>query len=262
MQGATQIDTSDTLDQLGQLNYQLKEAREEARRLANATAGFDPTGIGSWLVDTAANAAYVKAQFLEQKVTLESLLSGYEDGTLTAQGLAYAGREAANSLDLLNHQDLDRLTDAIDQAEDSMEQLGDSTRSTLESMQDELDQLQGKQESIEQRRFESRKRNLGQQLKEAQQDGNAQSVSDIQQALNLNQQIYSERRRKIQQDKLEERQLEFKKLPAPPPPKRDWRNSEKVIRLEYPGGNVKVGIRHSNESKLLEALKLAGLRSL
>ena len=48
----------------------------------------------------------MKAQFLQQKVTLESLLSGYEEGTLTAQGLAYAGREAAGSLNLLNHQDL------------------------------------------------------------------------------------------------------------------------------------------------------------
>ena len=74
MQGATQIDTSDTLDQLGQLKHQLKEAKEEAGQLANVTSGFDPTGIGSWLSDTAANAAYVKAQFLQQKVTLESLL--------------------------------------------------------------------------------------------------------------------------------------------------------------------------------------------
>ncbi|UYM16189.1 tape measure protein [Endozoicomonas euniceicola] len=262
MQGATQIDTSDTLDQLGQLKHQLKEAKEEAGRLANVTSGFDPTGIGSWLSDTAANAAYVKAQFLQQKVTLESLLSGYEDGTLTAQNLAYAGQSAAHSLDLLNHQDLDRLTDAIDQAEDSMEQLGNSTRSTLESMQDELDQLQGKQESIERRRFESRNRDLQSQLQEAQQDGNAQSVSNIQQALSLNNQIYSERRRQIQQDKLEERQREFKSLSAPPPPKREWRSSEKVIRLEYPGGNIKVGINSSDEAKFLEALKNAGLRSV
>ncbi|MCW7551775.1 tape measure protein [Endozoicomonas gorgoniicola] len=262
MQGATQIDTSDTSDQLGQLKHQLREAKEEAGRLANVTSGFDPTGIGSWLSDTAANAAYVKAQFLQQKVTLESLLSGYEDGTLTAQNLAYAGRSAAHSLDLLNHQDLDRLTDAIDQAEDSMEQLGNSTRSTLDSMQDELDQLQGKQESIERRRFESRNRDLQSQLQEAQQEGSAESVSNIQQALSLNNQIYSERRRQIQQDKLEERQREFKNLPAPPPPKREWRSSEKVIRLEYPGGNVKVGINSSDEAKFLEALKNAGLRSV
>ena len=45
MQGASQIDTSDTLDQLGQLKHQLKEAKEEAGRLANVTSGFDPTGL-------------------------------------------------------------------------------------------------------------------------------------------------------------------------------------------------------------------------
>ena len=163
---------------------------------------------------------------------------------------------------MLNHQDLDRLTDAIDQTEDSMEQLGNSTRSTLDSMQDELDQLQGKQESIERRRFESRNRDLQNQLQEAQQDGNAESVSNIQQALNLNNQIYSERRRLIQQDKLEERQRQFKPLPAPSPAKRGWRSSEKVIRLEYPGGNIKVDINSSDEAKFLEALKNAGLRSV
>ena len=143
-----------------------------------------------------------------------------------------------------------------------MEQLGNSTRSTLDSMQDELDQLQGKQESIERRRFESRNRDLQSQLKEAQQEGSAESVRNIQQALSLNSQIFGERQRQIQQDKLEERQREFKKLPPPPPPKREWRSSEKVIRLEYPGGNVKVGINSSDEAKLLEALKNAGMRSI
>ena len=144
-----------------------------------------------------------------------------------------------------------------------MEQLGNSTRSTLESMQDELDQLQGKQESIERRRFESRNRDLQKQLQEAQQDGNSESVSNIQQALSLNSQIYGETpKRQIQHDKLEERQREFKSLPAPPPPKREWRSSEKVIRLEYPGGNIKVGINSSDEAKFLEALKNAGLRSV
>ena len=37
---------------------------------------------------------------------------------------------------------------------------------------------------------------------------------------------------------------------------------QKIIRLEYPGGDVNVGIAPNDETKLLEALKNAGMRTL
>ena len=37
---------------------------------------------------------------------------------------------------------------------------------------------------------------------------------------------------------------------------------QKIIRLEYPGGDVNVGIAPNDETKLLEALKNAGMRTV
>ena len=43
---------------------------------------------------------------------------------------------------------------------------------------------------------------------------------------------------------------------------RGWHPAQKIIRLEYPGGAVNVGIDSTDETKLLEALKYAGIRTV
>ena len=43
---------------------------------------------------------------------------------------------------------------------------------------------------------------------------------------------------------------------------REWHPAQKIIRLEYPGGAVNVGIDSTDETKLLEALKNAGMRTV
>ena len=43
---------------------------------------------------------------------------------------------------------------------------------------------------------------------------------------------------------------------------REWHPDQKIIRLEYPGGAVNVGIDSTDETKLLEALKNAGMRTV
>ncbi len=267
MQGATDIDTEEAQGELGELRSKLKDVHKEITHL-RSVVDYDPTGIGNWMLETGKNAAYAKEQFLEQKIALEELLEGFEKGTVSAQQMASAGSAATQQMELLNQQDLDRLNSAIEQAESSMRSLSDSTRSTLEGLQNELDRLQGNTEQIQQREFESRQRQLQQQLKQAQQKGDGDAITNLQQSLSLNKQINSEKRKQIQQQQREKQQrTQPESRPEKQPASRPQRTSsprqhDKIIRLEYPGGNVSVGINGSDESKLLEALKNAGMRSV
>ncbi len=265
MQGMDQLDTSESQGQVANLKNELKETGDELSRL-NTTAGtFDPTGIDKWMNKTAKDAAYVKKQYLEQKIALEELLDGYERGSISAEAFISRGQSAADTMNLLNQQDLDRLNSAIQSAEDSMSQLAESSRSTLDSLKDELDQLQGKQDDIERRRFENRQRDLKRQRDEAKSKGDSEALQNLNKALGLSRDIYDERRKKAREEKQRdfEKQRQQKTRPAATTstPNQN-RNPQKVIRLEYPGGRVNVGIDGKDETKLLEALKNAGLKSV
>lgn len=274
MQGATQIDTTDTLGEIGQLKAALAETTEELHQLQTVNVGTDVTGLGRWMQNTATNAASVKAEFYEQKIALEELVQGYQDGSISAETLASQGRAAADSMNLLNQQDLDRLNSAIEQAEAGMERLANSTRGTLEGLQDELDRLQGKQDDIDRRRFEARQQELETQLAIAKQQGDNESISNLKKALSLNQSIYAETqsRRKQQEQEAARREREEKarqenlhtqssRQPTQGSIARTRATPDKVIRLEYPGGQVDVGVKAGDERRLLEALKNAGMRS-
>ena len=156
-----------------------------------------------------------------------------------------------------------------------MDRLADSTQNTLDGSQNELDRLQGKNDAIEQRQYESRQRDLKAQLNEARATGDSDAVGNLQKALSLNKQIYQEKRKQLKDQQREEQQRERdeqlrvqqKKKQENPRITRQTsasqsRTPEKVIRLEYPGGSVNVGVNRNDEYKLLEALKNAGMRSV
>ncbi|WP_419832040.1 tape measure protein [Endozoicomonas atrinae] len=266
MNSVGDIDTSESQDSVAALKEQLEGTNDELSKLQH-NYSFDITGIDDWMTDTAQNAAYVKKQFLEQKIALEELLTGYDNGEVSARRMAREGQSAAYSMQLLNEQDLSQLDSAIQQAESSMESLNSSARNTLDGLQNELDRLQGKQDQIEKRQYQSRQRELKSQLEEAKAGGDQQSIQDLSKALRLNDAIYREKRSQLAE---EQRAKQRQKLPSqrensrinPPPQSAHSKQAEKIIRLEYPGGSVNVGINRSDERKLLEALKNAGLRSV
>ena len=266
MNSVGDIDTSESQGSVKALKEELEGTNEELSKLQH-NYSFDITGIDDWMTDTAQNAAYVKKQFLEQKIALEELLTGYDNGEVSARRMAREGQSAAYSLQLLNEQDLSQLDSAIQQAESSMESLNSSARNTLDGLQNELDRLQGKQDQIEKRQYQSRQRELKNQLEEAKAGGDQQSIQDLNKALRLNDAIYREKRNQLAE---EQRAEQRQKLPSqrensrinPPPQSAHSKQAEKIIRLEYPGGNVNVGINRSDESKLLDALKNAGMRSV
>ncbi|MFK0570085.1 hypothetical protein, partial [Endozoicomonas sp.] len=260
--GVGGVDTSKPKGDVAELKNELKETSSELGRLRHAAmTTFDVTGISTWMMNTAADAAYVKKQFLEQKIALEELFESYEEGELNSRNFVKQGERAADTMNLLNEQDLDKLNSAISSAEDGMAQLGDSSKDTLNSLQDELDQLQGRQDDISRRQYDNQRIDLKAQKAEAMAKGDQESIRNLTSALRLSEQVYNEKRRQAQQEKTKE--LQKNQVSKSAPSVSTGRQSpQKIIRLEYPGGGVNIGIDSSDEIKLLQALKNAGLKSV
>ena len=255
--GLGSVDTSKARGDIADLKNELGETNQELNDLRHASHVFDATGIRRWFQETATDAAYAKREFLEQKIALEQLLEQYEQGGMSYQNFVRQGKDAAQTLNLLNQQDLDKLNNAIASAEQSMASLGDSSRNTLNSLQDELDQLQGRQADIEQRRYQNQRDDLRTQRAEATVRGDQEAIKNLTSALRLSEQIYNKRVRQANNEKtkaVREQGSTVSRVQRPSP--------QKIIRLEYPGGDVNVGIAPNDESKLLEALKNAGMRTL
>ncbi|WP_419835259.1 tape measure protein [Endozoicomonas atrinae] len=260
MNGVGNVNTEQAISSIAELKSQLEETREELNKLQHSYA-FDVTGISSWMNETAKHAAYVKSQYLEQKIALEELLESYELGGSTARSFLRQGERAADTMNLLNNQDLDRLNNAIRSAEQNMDSFGDSSRNTLNSLQDELDELQGRQSDIEQRRYQTQRDDLKGQQAEAIAKGDQEAIKNITSALRISEQIYNERIRQANNEKAQT--LRESQVSTPAPTTRTTQPApQKIIRLEYPGGAVNVGIDSTDESKLLEALKNAGMRTV
>ncbi|WP_139117849.1 hypothetical protein, partial [Endozoicomonas atrinae] len=79
MNSVGDIDTSESQGSVKALKKELEGTNDELSKLQHNYT-FDITGIDDWMTDTAQNAAYVKKQFLEQKIALEELLTGYDNG--------------------------------------------------------------------------------------------------------------------------------------------------------------------------------------
>ncbi len=257
MNGVGNVNTEQAISSIAELKSQLEETREELNKLQHSYT-FDVTGISTWMNETAKNAAYVKSQYLEQKIALEELLESYEQGDYIARRFLRQGERAADTMNLLNNQDLDRLNSAIRSAEQNMASLGESSRNTLNSLQDELDELQGRQSDIEQRRYQTQRDELKAQQAEAIAKGDQEAIKNITSALRISEQIYNERIRQANNEKNQALQ----ESTSAPSPRTTQPAPQKIIRLEYPGGAVNVGIDSTDEIKLLEALKNAGMRTV
>ena len=164
-------------------------------------------------------------------------------------------------MNLLNNQDLDRINNAIRSAEQNMGSLGDSYRNILSSLQDELDELQGRQSDIEERRYQSQRDDLKSQQADAIAKGDQEAIRNLTSALRISEEIYNERRRQAQNEQARELQHSQTSQPAPTT-RTEQQTPQRIIRLEYPGGNVNVGVSPADETRLLDALRNAGMRTV
>ncbi len=90
MNGVGNVNAEQAISGIAELKSQLEETREELNKLKHSYS-FDVTGISSWMNETAKNAAYVKSQYLQQKIALEELLESYEQGGTVARSFIRQG---------------------------------------------------------------------------------------------------------------------------------------------------------------------------
>ena len=256
--GVATVDLSMDTSDLEATTRSLAKVREELAKLQGASL-VGVSGIGRWMQQSQVQSQQLQVQYLAQKASLQQLMEGYEDGSITLEGFVRSAGSARGSLNLLDKSDLSSLDSALASAKQRMEQLGDSTRGTLASLQMELLQLQGTQEEIERARFESRRNELRAQQAEAQKSGDSASVGNLRKALQTLDEIEAATANKRLQDAQRKRSEEAAKA-APA----QAQQPAKIIRLETARGRaVDVAVQNDrDETSLLGILEDAGLRSL
>lgn len=256
--GVATVDLSMDTSDLEATTRSLSKVREELAKLQGASL-VGVSGIGRWMQQSQVQSQQLQVQYLAQKASLQRLMEGYEDGSITLEGFVRSAGSARGNLNLLDKSDLSSLDSALASAKQRMEQLGDSTRGTLASLQMELLQLQGTQEEIERARFESRRNELRAQQAEAQKSGDSASVGNLRKALQTLDEIEAATANKRLQDAQQKRSEEAARA-APA----QAQQPAKIIRLETARGRaVDVAVQSdSDETNLLGILEDAGLRSL
>lgn len=258
LRGVATVDLSMDTDGLEATTRSLQLAREELGRLQAQANTVGMSSLGRWMTQSQVQSQQLQVQYLAQKASLQRLMEGYEDGSITLEGFVRSAGSARGSLNLLDKSDLSSLDSALESAKQRMEQLGDSTRGTLESLQMELLQLQGTQEEIERARFESRRNELRAQQAEAQKSGDSASVGNLRKALQTLDEIEAATANKRLQEAQQKRAEETAK------PAQAAQQPAKIIRLETARGRaVEVAVQNDRDAtSLLGILEDAGLRSL
>lgn len=160
----------------------------------NSTALMGPSGYESWIsaIDGQSSAVYrMRAQLgraaLDVK-NLQTVLASNPSETLItrAEGAVKKYKE-------LGEQNLSGLRSAISAAKSQMDSLNSSVQSTLSSLRDEIDQMNNNQAAIENRRYQAQVAELNAKLDEARALKDSKSIADMREALQLAQQIHSQK---------------------------------------------------------------------
>ncbi|PKH62573.1 phage tail protein [Shewanella sp. Choline-02u-19] len=151
-----------------------------------AIAGtIDFVGLRTWALETERAGKIAERAYYGQKIELLKLteaLDGAKDGQAD---LIDKAERSAKSLELLNDQDLSKLTGAIDRAKSRLDSMRQSADDTLSSLRDELDGLQGDELSIQQREYERKLKSIREQLKAAQTSGDKDLLARLQESERL-----------------------------------------------------------------------------
>lgn len=260
-----QIDTS-TLESTTE---SLQRMREEMGKVDAAASMPGISNLGKWALSMKADSDSVAVSYLEQKRQLLSLLDGYEAGTITVREFLEQAKAARNGMNLLNDSDLRQLESSIESARQRMQQLSEGSRDTLTSLREELAGLRGEQEAVDRSKFNSRKRDLQQQLADAQKGGDLNAVQNLMQALSTLQEIQREtdqQRQAAEQKARVDAQTAAAAPSAPPAPGQAPGGGflpTQVIELRTPqGSSVRLGVESQQDAtSLLDILSLAGQRT-
>lgn len=174
------IDSSSELDKTIETYRSLTgEINDLQNQLAIA---IDFTGISTFARKAEIAGKQAQAAYYGQRIELLKMvdaLNAAEGGNI---GLIRSAERAANSMSLMNDQDLGVLKSAIDSAKSSMDSLRDSAQSTLDTLQDELDGYLGRQDEIEKRRYQQELTEIKAQLAKAERTGDQTLINQLREA--------------------------------------------------------------------------------
>jgi tape measure domain-containing protein len=259
LSGISTVDMSLDTGSLDETTASLEKATEALGQMQSAANTVGMSGLGIWMTTTAVRSQELQVQFLQQKAALQSLMEGYEKGSMTTQEFINGANSVRSSLGLLNDSDLRTLEGAIEAARQKMQQLQEGSKATLTSLSEELMGLRGETEALERSKFAGRRADLQQQIVDAQKSGDTTSLANLNKALSALRQIESETGQKRQLDEQQKRLAAAKPAEAAQPS-----GPAKIIRLETSKGKaVDVAVNSArDETNLLSILEDAGLRAL
>ncbi|QQX78517.1 tape measure protein [Shewanella sp. KX20019] len=170
----------DDSSELEKATQQYKSLTNEIRDLENVLAkSIDFTGISTFARKAEIAGKKTEAAYQRQRMELLELVEALEATGGASISLVRKAERAAESLELVNDQDMGTLTSAIDSATDKMDALRGSAQDTLSSLKDELDSLQGNDKAIEQREYDRQLAELKEQLRQAQISGDKNMIADL-----------------------------------------------------------------------------------
>jgi len=187
-----------------------KNLRGEIGELQTIQAkSIDFTGISNFA--RAAEIAGKQAQqaYYGQRIELLKMVDALNAAESGNVGLINSAERAANSMNLMNDQDLGVLKSAIDSAKSSMDSLRDSAQSTLDTLQDELDGYLGNQAAIQERQYQQELTEIKAQLAAAETTGDKALIAQLKEAEKTLNKVYAYRTAEIkaQQDASEKQAI-------------------------------------------------------
>tara|TARA_R110002033_G_scaffold138731_2_gene177723 strand:- start:501 stop:3977 length:3477 start_codon:yes stop_codon:yes gene_type:complete len=169
----------------------------------------DFTGITNFARKAEIAGKQAQAAYYGQRIELLKMVDALDAAESGNVGLINSAERAANSMNLMNDQDLGLLRTAIDSAKSSMDSLRDSAQSTLDTLQDELDGYLGRQDEIEKRRYQQELADIKTQLAKAESTGDKTLITQLREAEKTLNKVYAYRTAEIkaQQDASEKQAI-------------------------------------------------------
>ncbi|MEH6464682.1 MAG: tape measure protein [Shewanella psychromarinicola] len=158
---------------------------------------IDFTGISNFARKAEIAGKQAQAAYYSQRIELLKMVDALNAAESGNVGLVDSAERAANSMNLMNDQDLGVLKSAIDSAKSSMDSLRDSAQSTLDTLQDELDGYLGRQDEIEKRRYQQELADIKSQLAKAESTGDKTLITQLKEAEKTLNKVYAYRTAEI-----------------------------------------------------------------
>lgn len=188
-------DSSSELEKTIQIYKNLRGEIGDLQRVQAASIDF--TGISKFARQAEIAGKQAQQAYYGQRIELLKLVDALNAAESGNVGLINSAERAANSMNLMNDQDLGVLRSAIDSAKSSMDSLRDSAQSTLDTLQDELDGYLGRQDEIEKRRYQQELTEIKAQLAAAETTGDKALISQLKEAEKTLNKVYAYRTAEI-----------------------------------------------------------------